>query len=301
MKYLFNTIGLIGKFGDPSVEPTLNRIITYLRRRELRILFDEQSAERVHPCGLDIVSRRTIGRQCDLAIVVGGDGTLLNSARTLVDFQVPILGVNLGRLGFLVDVSPEEFDGQLDQILAGRYREEHRSLLHAQISRKAGIVTEATALNDVVIHKSDMARMIEVEAFLDGRFITAYRADGLIIATPTGSTAYALSCGGPIVHPSLETMLLVPICPHTLTQRPLLLSADGVVELHVSPHSSTEMLVTCDGQVSLEIRPDDRVMIRKKRRRLRLLHPADYDYFELLRAKLHWGVRPEGKNGRHDR
>lgn len=302
MKYIFNTIGLIGKFGDPGVTATLNRIITYLRRRELRILFDEQSAELVHPRGLEVANRRTIGRQCDLAIVVGGDGTLLNSARSLVDFQVPILGVNLGRLGFLVDVSPTEFDAQLDQILAGHYREEHRSLLHAQITREASIITEAVALNDVVVHKNNVARMVEVEAFLDGRFITAYRADGLIIATPTGSTAYALSCGGPIVHPSLETMLLVPICPHTLTQRPLLLSAEGIVELHISPtSSSSEILVTCDGQIRLDISPNDRVMIRKKRRRLRLLHPVDYDYFKLLRAKLHWGMRPEGGNGKPDR
>jgi NAD+ kinase len=301
MKYIFNTIGLIGKLGNSEVTTTLNRIITYLRRREVRVLLDEQSATLVHPRGMEVVSRRTMGRQCDLAIVVGGDGTLLNSARTLVDFQVPILGVNLGRLGFLVDVSPTEFDAQLDQILAGNYREELRSLLHAQINRNASIITEATALNDVVIHKSNMARMIEVEAFLDGQFISAYRADGLIIATPTGSTAYALSCGGPIVHPSLEPMLLVPICPHTLTQRPLLLSAEGVVELHLSPSSSTEILVTCDGQVSLEIQPNDRLMIRKKRRRLRLLHPVDYDYFELLRAKLHWGMRPESAVGRYDR
>lgn len=296
MNYIFNTIGLIGKFGDPSVGDTLTRIISFLRRRDLRILFDAASAELIQPCGLEVASRRTLGRQCDLAIVVGGDGTLLNAARSLVDFHVPILGVNLGRLGFLVDVSPDEVDHRLDEILTGQYREDQRSLLHADILRQGQPITQADALNDVVVHKSEVARMIEVEAFLDGRFITAYRADGLIISTPTGSTAYALSGGGPIIHPALETVLLVPICPHTLTQRPLVLSAEGSVEIHVSRGNTTEMLVTCDGQTSLEIRPDDVIRIRKKRRKLRLIHPLSYDPFEILRAKLHWGMRPEGSN-----
>lgn len=296
MKFIFNTIGLIGKFGDPGVADTLNRIISYLRRRELRILFDEASAELIKPHGIEVANRRTIGRQCDLAIVVGGDGTLLNAARSLVDFQVPILGVNLGRLGFLVDVSPEEIEHRLDEILTGHHRKDQRSLLHADIVRDGQPIAQADALNDVVVHKSEVARMIEVEAFLNGRFITAYRADGLIIATPTGSTAYALSGGGPIIHPALETVLLVPICPHTLTQRPLVLSAEGVVELHVGSGNTTDMLVTCDGQTSLEIRPDDVIRIRKKRRKLRLIHPPDYDPFEILRAKLHWGMRPEGGN-----
>ncbi len=298
MKSIFNTIGLIGKSGDPRVTDTLMRIITYLRRRELRILFDRTSTEPPPPGGLEVVSRRTIGRQSDLAIVVGGDGTLLNAARSLVDFHVPILGVNLGRLGFLVDVSPDEIEHSLDDILAGNHQEEQRSLLHADIVRHGHSITQAVALNDVVVHKSEMARMIEVEAFLDGTFITAYRADGLIIATPTGSTAYALSGGGPIIHPTLETVLLVPICPHTLTQRPLTLSAEGCIEIHISPASTTDIQVTCDGQTSLDVEPDDTVRIRKKRRKLRLIHPFDYDYFNLLRAKLHWGMRPENTSHR---
>ncbi len=296
MKYLFNTIGLIGKFGDPRVSDTLQRVIAYLRRHDLRILYDRESTLSSTPPGLEPVSRRTIGRQSDLAIVIGGDGTLLNAARSLVDFHVPILGVNLGRLGFLVDVSPDEIEARLDQILTGRYQEERRSLLHADIVREGQPITQADALNDVVVHKSEMARMIEVEAFLDGTFITAYRADGLIIASPTGSTAYALSGGGPIIHPSLETVLLVPICPHSLTQRPLLLSAEGVIEIHVNRLGTTDMQVTCDGQTSLNINPGDTVRIRKKRRKVRLIHPADYDYFEILRAKLHWGIRPENQN-----
>ena len=293
MNYIFNTIGLIGKFGDPSVAATLDQLIGYLRRRDLKILLDADTAKLLPPRGLDAANRRQIGQQCDLVIVVGGDGTLLNAARSLVDFKAPILGVNLGRLGFLADVSPAELDGTLEEIVTGLYQADERSLLHARIVRDQRTITQADALNDVVVHKSDVARMIEVKAFLDGRYISAYRADGLIISTPTGSTAYALSGGGPILHPSLETVLLVPICPHTLTQRPLVVSAESEIEILVAESNTTDILVTCDGQISLEIQPGDRVIIRKKRRKLRLIHPLDHDYFQILRAKLRWGMQPE--------
>ncbi|HXH04085.1 MAG TPA: NAD(+) kinase [Candidatus Competibacteraceae bacterium] len=295
MPYIFNTIGLIGKFGDPSVAGTLNQIATFLRRREFRILCDEATAKLIPPNGLEVASRRTIGRQCDLAIVMGGDGTLLNAARSLVDFQVPILGVNLGRLGFITDVSPGEIPDGLEQVLAGQFREEQRSMLHAEIIRDGQALTQSTALNDVVVHKRDVARMIEVDAYVDGQFLNAYRADGLIISTPTGSTAYALSGGGPIIHPSLEAVLLVPICPHTLTHRPIVLGGDSEIEILVNERNTTHIQVTCDGQISLPIRPGDRILIRKKRRKLRLIHPPDHDYFQLLRAKLSWGVRPEDR------
>ncbi|MFO1349825.1 MAG: NAD(+) kinase [Gammaproteobacteria bacterium] len=229
--------------------------------------------------------------------MVGGDGTLLNAARSLVDCQVPILGVNLGRLGFLADVSPLEMNNRLDEILAGQFREDERSLLHAEVLRAERSVTQADALNDVVVHKRDVARMIEIEVFVDDRFLTAYRADGLIISTPTGSTAYALSGGGPIVYPALEAVVLVPICPHTLTQRPIVLGADSAIEVRVLESNTTHIQATCDGQISLAITPGDRVLIRPKRRKIRLIHPLGHDYFRLLRAKLSWGVRPEDNGG----
>lgn len=294
MAYIFNTIGLIGKFGDPSGADTVIQIAAYLRRRDLRILLDAGSAKSMSPHGLEVATRRTIGRQCDLAIVVGGDGTLLNAARSLVDFQVPILGVNLGRLGFLADVSPSEIPHRLEEVLAGQFHEEERSLLHAQIIRDERAVTHSDALNDVVVHKRDVARMIELETYLDGRFLNAYRADGLIISTPTGSTAYALSGGGPIIHPSLEALVLVPICPHTLTHRPIVVSNGSEIEIRVNASNITHTQVTCDGQVSLPLKPGDHILIRKKRRKLRLVHPTHHDYFELLRAKLRWGAAPQG-------
>ncbi|MCP5419641.1 MAG: NAD(+) kinase [Gammaproteobacteria bacterium] len=293
MPSLFNTIGLIGKFGDPGVADTLTQIAGYMRQRQLRVLLDEETAKLVPTNGLEIASRRVIGRQCDLAVVIGGDGTLLNAARSLVDFRVPILGVNLGRLGFLADVSPAEIPHSLDAILAGSFREEMRSLLHAEVMREGRAVTQADALNDVVVHKRDVARMIEVNTFVDGQFINAYRADGLIISTPTGSTAYSLSGGGPILHPSLEAVILVPICPHSLTHRPIVVGAESEIEVILNASNNTQTQVTCDGQISLGLEPGDRVMIRKKRRKLRLIHPANHDYFQLLRAKLNWGADPE--------
>ncbi len=290
---VFHTIGLIGKFGDPNVAETLNQIAAYLRQRQLRVLLDESSARLIPDNGLEVASRAAIGEQCDLAIIMGGDGTMLNAARSLVNYEVPILGVNLGRLGFLADVSPSEIPHTLDQVLAGQFREARRSLLYAQVIHGGYVASETDALNDVVIHKREVARMIEVDAFLDGRFLNAYRADGLIISTPTGSTAYALAGGGPIIHPALEAVVLVPICPHTLTHRPIVVKADSVIEVVLNAANTTQTQITCDGQVSLAIEPGDRIVIRKKDRKVRLIHPVSHDYFELLRAKLRWGLSPE--------
>ncbi|MBK8537791.1 MAG: NAD(+) kinase [Candidatus Competibacteraceae bacterium] len=289
----FHTIGLIGKFGDPNVADTLNQIALHLHQRQLRVLLDESSARLIPDNGLEIASRAAIGEQCDLAIVMGGDGTMLNAARSLVDYQVPILGVNLGRLGFLADVSPGEIPHSLDAVLNGQFREARRSLLHAGVVHEDQVTGEADALNDVVVHKREVARMIEVDTFLDGRFLNAYRADGLIISTPTGSTAYALAGGGPIIHPALEAVVLVPICPHTLSHRPIVVKADSVIEVVLNAANTTQTQVTCDGQISLALEPGDRIVIRKKDRKVRLIHPVNHDYFKLLRAKLSWGLSPE--------
>ncbi|TVR63440.1 MAG: NAD(+) kinase [Candidatus Competibacteraceae bacterium] len=290
---VFHTIGLIGKFGDPNVADTLKQIAAHLLRRRLRVLLDDSSARLMPDSGLEIAGRDRIGEQCDLAIVMGGDGTMLNAARSLVDYEVPILGVNLGRLGFLADVSPSELPQSLDAVLDGQFREARRSLLHAQVMHGDRITGEADALNDVVVHKCEVARMIEVDTFLDGRFLNTYRADGLIISTPTGSTAYALAGGGPIIHPGLEAVVLVPICPHTLTHRPIVVKADSVIEVVLNVANLTQTQVTCDGQISLALEPGDHVVIRKKDRKARLLHPLNHDYFKLLRAKLSWGLNPD--------
>jgi NAD+ kinase len=223
--------------------------------------------------------------------VVGGDGTLLNAARSLADTGCAVLGVNLGRLGFLVDVSPEDMDTQLNSILGGDFIEEPRTLLHAMVTRDGEPVDESTALNDVVINKKDIARMIELDTWIDGHYLNRNRSDGLIVATPTGSTAYALSGGGPILHPGLDAITLVPICPHTLSNRPIVINHDSRIEIVI--HEGTlQAQISCDGQVNLTLDPGDRVTVRRHDHDLRLLHPPGHDYFDVLRRKLRWSEQP---------
>ena len=221
---------------------------------------------------------------------MGGDGTLLNAARNLVDSNVPLLGVNLGRLGFLVDVSPDEITKRMHEILNGKFEEEHRILLNTTIHRhEGGANSIGDALNDVVIHKWEVARMIETETYINGKFVNNMRSDGLIVSTPTGSTAYALSAGGPILEPDMQAMIIVPICPHTMSYRPIVIDGDSKIEIYVrkNPHSHAQ--VTCDGQINLGVVSGDKISIRKKDKFVRLIHPCKHDHYHILREKLHWG------------
>jgi NAD+ kinase len=289
----FNTIGIIGKHGDPTAGGTLLEVINYLKQHDYEVLLDEYSFDVSPELIRDMtgVCRSELGERCDLAIVVGGDGTMLNAARSLVDHGVPILGINLGRLGFLTDISPDDIHRHLDQILAGNYLEEQRALLHARVMRNGDEINESTAFNDVVVHKTDVARMIEYETYIGGKFVNNTRSDGLIVSTPTGSTAYALSGGGPIVHPSLNALVLVPICPHTMTYRPIVVDGDSTVEIMVTEDNQGHAQITCDGQIDLGLMNGDRVVIKRKDKFIRLIHPENYNYYEILRAKLHWGKR----------
>lgn len=291
MSRTFATIGLIGKFDDPTVGGTLLELIGLLQQRSLRLLLDEATARTFAAQGLETASRERIGAECDLAIVVGGDGSLLNAARSLSRHAVPILGINLGRLGFLVDVSPQDMAIILEQVFNGEYIEEQRFLLATIVERKGEVLSENDAFNDVSIHKSHVARMIELETYIDNTFVVTLRADGLIVSSPTGSTAYALSAGGPIIHPSLNAIEIVPICPHTLSNRPLVINGDCEVEILVRDAGLSEVLVTCDGQISLGLTVGDRLKIRKKTNPITLIHPKNHDYYDILRKKLHWGER----------
>jgi len=284
----FSTIGLIGKYGDPGVGETLLQISQYLEKYDCEVMLEAETASMVSNQHLPTASLKTIGEQCKLAIIVGGDGTLLNAARNLVDYNVPILGVNLGRLGFLVDISPDDLIFRLDEIFNGKYEEEHRILLDAVVYHKDGSISESNAFNDVVVHKWDVARMVETETYINGKFLNNMRADGLIVSTPTGSTAYALSGGGPILQPDLDALVLVPICPHTMSFRPIVIDGESKIEIIVKD-STSKAQITCDGQINLGLVSGDKVQIQRKERVVRLIHPCKHDHYEILRAKLRWG------------
>jgi NAD+ kinase len=291
MKPHFRRIGLIGKSADNNVFMTLRALTSYLEGMQAEILVDEGIADAFTGSPHPIVDRATLAAACDLAIVVGGDGTLLNAARSLAEPGVSVLGVNLGRLGFLVDVSPEDMAAQLARIFAGEFIEEQRTLLHATVTRGGEVLSEGAALNDVVVHKRDIARMIELDTYIEGLFLSTNRSDGLIVCTPTGSTAYALSGGGPILHPRLSAIAVVPICPHTLSSRPIVVHDDSIIDIIVKA-GTVEAQVSCDGQVSFLLDAGDLITVRKHDHTLRLLHPPGHDYYAMLREKLRWSEQP---------
>lgn len=282
----FRTIGIIGKQdNDPRVAATIGRLTDYLCSRSLEVLFESATAAAVGAA--DGLGLTQLGERCDLVVVVGGDGTFLHAAREMARLDVALVGINLGRLGFLVDLSPDDIERRLDQILNGEYDEDTRTLLDA---RSNGII--GCALNDIVVHKWNTARMIELETYVDDRFVNAQRSDGVIVSTPTGSTAYALSGGGPLMHPSLDALLLVPICPHTFSNRPLVIAGSSRIEFRICNYEHDQVRLTCDGQVDLPLAADAPIRVERCRRRVRLLHPRGHDHYSILRAKLGWGKHP---------
>lgn len=284
----FKHVALIAKpDATPQLRETLARALHFLDEREVEVTLAPHTARLLErPNGVELGE---LGKRCDLAIVVGGDGTLLHSARELTEFDVPLLGINLGRLGFLVDITPEHMCDMLGPILDGNYLQDERMLLRCEV----GDQPPQLALNDVVLHKWNIARMIEFETWVNDGFIDTQRSDGVIISTPTGSTAYALSGGGPLLSPSLEAIALVPICPHTLSNRPIVVHSQNEIRIRVCGKTDPEHVrVTCDGQASLTIAAGDDIRIRRHDKPLHLLHPAGHDHFELLRTKLGWGEPP---------
>ncbi|MGD2082902.1 MAG: NAD(+) kinase [Chromatiales bacterium] len=289
----FSTIGLGGKQGDPRVRDTLIRLADFAEGRGHPVMIERGVLEPRDESGRRVAPLEEVARHADLAISVGGDGTLLHAARTMAPRGVPLVGINLGRLGFLADIPSNRMIEALEQILRGEYQEEERFLLRVDIGPGEAVHTSATALNDVVVHKWNVARLIELELFIGGRFVEAQRSDGIIVSTPTGSTGYALSGGGPLLMPSLDALVLVPVCPHRLGNRPMVVDGGSTVEILVCGQTeSAHVRVTCDGQTILSVAPDDRIRIRKADRGIRLIHPRDHDHFNILRAKLGWGEHP---------
>jgi len=285
----FKTVGVIGKLHDARVAPTLAAVCRHLLRCGREVLVERASAPELRVRGVRRATRAELARASDLAIVIGGDGTLLNAGRSLAPAAVPILGVNQGRLGFMVDVAPADFRAALDQVLKGRYVRERRLLLDAAIRRGRAVRGPFLAINDVVLRNQAAVRMLEFETWLDDEFISRHRADGIIVSTPTGSTAYALSGGGPVVHPALDALTLVPICPHTFSDRPLVIGSDRTVRIVLTGARGTLAMCTCDGQHNETVKAGEAVEIRRSPHVLELIHPRSYRYFNLLRNKLHWG------------
>ena len=286
---MFKRVGLIAKTNDERVRQTLAALAVYLEGRGTDYVLIEGCDALVPDVRGAAVDYATLGETCDLAIVVGGDGSLLSAARELIAHDVRLLGINLGRLGFLADILPHEMERRLDEILGGSYLEERRLMLGATVIRDEQAVEYCPSLNDAVIHKWQFARLIEFDVLVDGVFVNRQRSDGIIVSTPTGSTAYALSGGGPILHPTLDAIVLVPICPHTLSNRPIVVAAESRVEIILHTEDRSSAMLTCDGQISEHLVPMDRVVVEPEPRRLRLIHPADHDHYGVLRTKLHWG------------
>lgn len=266
-------------------------LASFLTARGVAVVLEEGTARYVSLPGCSILPSSELGAAIDLAIVLGGDGTMLAVARRLAPFDVPLIGINQGRLGFLTDIPLARMEVTLEAMLAGRYVEEQRTLLNASIARSDGADDHALALNDVVVNRGSLGSMIECAVEIDGRFVYAMRADGIIVATPTGSTAYALSAGGPILDPQLASFLLVPVAPHALTHRPIAVSDRARIALTVI--QGLDAGVHCDGQAHFALAEGDRVLLQRADHAARFLHPEGHDYFALLREKLHWSETPE--------
>lgn len=287
----FRDIGLIAKPGDARVATTVRDTGALLHRLGARVWPDTVAAALLDGAFEEARPRtvQEISDHCDVAVVIGGDGTLLHAARALSVGDVPLIGVNLGRLGFLVDVPPDHDHAVLQAMLQGEHIAERRFLLQAEVIRGGKPIFRERAFNDVVLRIREQVRLIEFETRIDGRFVSLQRADGMIAASPTGSTAYALSCGGPVLTPAMEAILLLPVCSHTFSSRPVVTGADSVVELLLHDQNREATQLVCDGQINCPLENGDTVRIYRADKGITLLHPHDYDFYALLREKLRWG------------
>lgn len=292
VKQHFTHIALTGRANVPGVPETLNALIDHLAPLNIKVCIEKNSTQNLKSHNLEIIPNHKIHQKADLIIVVGGDGSLINAAHVAVEHDIPILGIHRGRLGFLTDIHPDEFS-KIDDVIQGQYIEERRFMLETEISHDNKILANAISLNDIVLFPGTVAHMIEFETYINNQFVHSQRADGMIVATPTGSTAYALSGGGPIVHPSLDAIVLVPMFPHTLSSRPIVVSADSDVKILFSTNNDESACMSSDGQSRIAIPPGAKIHINKKTKQLRLIHPKDYNYYSTLRRKLQWERRAE--------
>jgi NAD+ kinase len=280
---------LIGRFSDARVAESALTLLPHLKKRGVRALLPDNDPLDAPADMVLRVPEEDIANRADLVIAIGGDGTLLYAARLVAHRGVPLIGINRGRLGFLTDVLPQDMLASVDAAIEGRCERDERSLLEARIVGSNGIAARALALNDVVLQKWETARMLDFETWIDGAYVNSHGGDGLVVASATGSTAYALSCGGPIVGPHLDVLVLAPICPHTLSDRPIVVSGRSVIAVKLIDRPDTRAQVTCDGVSLGELLPGDRLEVHPAKQKITLLHPTQFEYYRLLRSKLHWG------------
>jgi NAD+ kinase len=272
---------------NQGVNKTLQRLISYLITLDVETYLDIDTAQHFTLC-VPILPRKDM-KPSDLIVVIGGDGSLLSAARMAIHKKVPVVGINRGHLGFLTDISPTQLHEQLGPIIQGNYIQESRFLLNLRLNDTPTNCILSTALNDIVLNRANETHLITFDVFINDQFVSHYRADGLILATPTGSTAYALSAGGPIMHPELNALVIVPMFSHSLSSRPIVVDATKTVKIKISEHNESAVQVSCDGHESHLIEPGQTVILKKHKEMLRLLHPSDYHYYETLRSKLGWG------------
>ena len=287
----FKRIGLVGRPDHSGVVDSLQRLLALLATKELTVVLDDITARLIDSSGQQVCKREELSNHCDLVIVVGGDGSMLNVAKYVAADQVPVIGINRGRLGFLTDISPDDIEARVEDVLSGNYHVESRFLLEVAIRREYGLESLGCALNDVVLHPGQAAQMIEFELFVDDKFVYSQQSDGLIVATPTGSTAYSLSAGGPIMHPDLNAVVLVPMYPHSLNSRPIVVDGDSEIRLVVAAKGSLQPQLSCDGEVRYTASAGDEIVVSKKELALQLVHPLDHSFYQACRSKLGWGSR----------
>ncbi len=296
MNKRFSRIALVGKIEDARVADSMAVLARHLRSRGLVVLVDASIPVGDLPKDVERRPIDELARDADLIVAIGGDGTMLFAAQLAIGRDIPLLGINRGRLGFLTDVSPDDMLESVDTVLQGRYETDARNLLEARLTRAEGPVAVRRALNDVVVQRHESGRMVELEIWIGGQFVNTHGGDGLVIASSTGSTAYALSCGGPIIHPSLDAVVIAPISPHTLSDRPIVIGRSHRVEVRLVERSATRAQVTCDGMLLGDLDASSSLVIEPAASGITLLHPPGHDYFRLLRSKLHWGR--SARNGR---
>ena len=286
----FERVGLVARSGSEKVLDSLRRVQQLLQRQGVEVLMEDTVHNLLRDYAGPSYTQAQMADRCDLVIAVGGDGNILGAARCFAPHGVPILGVNRGRLGFLADISPADIDVSITQVLRGDYTTEEHFLLEGEVSVK-GVKEVPCALNEVLIHSAQMPKMLEFDLFVDGTFVYNQHSDGLIVSSPTGSTAYSLSAGGPIMHPSLDAIALVPMFSHSLNSRPLVIPGNSEIKIVVGSHIGTNAKISFDSQLEFEIEPGESLLIRKKKQKLRLVHPPGHNFYGVCRSKLDWASR----------